>query len=102
MEDFEPEFQSVETFVQFLIDDERESFTHVELSALAARVRKSHQALKKELESWGLTLEVRQKERKTRGINSKDHDRWEACPTFSGSGWNQISGFAGQAANPWK
>lgn len=95
----EPEYASLDDFVQFCMDDDRGTFTHVELRALAVNTRKSGSKLRAELESFGLALETREVVKKTRGFTANPHDRWYgpgACPSHGGSGHEQIRGFAGQ------
>jgi len=97
--DTSPEYESIESFVDFLMEDERTSFNHDELGQLAYSLRRSLRELRHELEGWGLALEARPHERAVRGINSNPHDRWYgpgACRTHGGSGWEQITGFAGR------
>ena len=94
-----PEFQSIEAFVQECMDDERTSFTHEELGELAFNLQRSRNKIRAELEGYGLSLAVRAVEKRVRGFTSNPHDRWfgpGSSPTGGGSGWEQISGFAGR------
>lgn len=94
-----PEFESVEAFVEFLIDDEVEVFTAADLQTLSAATQTSIKRLRVELESWGLSLAPRASERRVRGFTANPHDRWYgpgSCKTHGGSGWEQIAGFAGR------
>jgi hypothetical protein len=94
-----PEYESVEALAQFLCDDDRTVFSHEDLSALNYRMRRTVQELRRELESYGLTLAVREPARRVRGVTSNSHDRWfgpGSCKSHGGSGHEQISGFAGQ------
>lgn len=93
------EFASVEAFVESLIDDERTVFTHQEMACLNRRLGVPVRTIRRELEGYGLTLALREKERHVRGFSSNPHDRWHgpgSCPTHGGSGWSQIMGMAGQ------
>lgn len=95
----EPEYASVEAFVQYCMDDERDSFTHVELRALALNARRSGSKIREELESFGMVLAHREPSRRTRGFTTSSLDRWYgpgACKTHGGSGYEQILGFAGR------
>ena len=95
----DPEFETVESLVEYLLDEERASFTWEELGALCFNLRKSHHAVRLELEGWGLCLEQRAHEKKFRGVSSSDSDRYwgpGSSPSCGGSGWEQISGFAGR------
>lgn len=83
-----PEYKSVEDFVQYLMDDERSEFSHEDLQALNYRTRQPVQKIRKELESYGLRLQERSPEKKPRGFQSPDHDRWYgpgSSPTHGGS-----------------
>lgn len=94
-----PEYESIEAFVEECLDDERDTFTHVDLGELAYALQMSRCKVRAELESFGLRLEERAKERRTRGFTTSSHDRWfgpGSCKTHGGSGWEQINGFAGQ------
>jgi hypothetical protein len=94
-----PEYKSVEDFVDYCMDDERTTFTHVELRALAFNARTSASKVRGELEGFGLKLEVREPAKAIRGFTANPHDRWYgkgACKSHGGSGWEQIAGFAGQ------
>jgi len=95
MED--PEFASVEDFVQFLLDDERDTYTHEELGALNFRTRMPIGAIRKELESYGLKLATREPEKQVRGFSSNSHDRWfgkGSLPTHGGAGIDASTGRA--------
>jgi hypothetical protein len=96
----DPEYQSVEAFVEYLIDVEGEVvFNHLQLGVLSDALGKTRKELCKELEGWGLSLVERAKEENFRTFSSNPHDRWYgpgASRTHGGSGWAQISGFAGQ------
>lgn len=51
------------------------------------------------VKGYGLRVGPRAVPREVRGYRSNSHDRWfgkGSCPTHGGSGWEQISGFAGQ------
>ena len=95
----EPEYSDLETFVQFCLDDDRDTFSHVELRALALNTKQSGNKLRKELEGFGLSLAAREVEKHARGFTANSHDRWHgpgACQSHGGSGWEQIQGFAGR------
>lgn len=93
----DPEHESIESFVEYLFDEDRSSYDYEDLKQLMGSLRRSAQVVREELCSWGLTLVERQKERKVRGLNSNNHDRWASSGCHGGSGYEQISGFAGKA-----
>jgi hypothetical protein len=86
-------------FVDFLLGDERTSFTFAEAEELAADLGYSlPTAVIHALKAAGLDMEERGVARRIRTISSNSNDRWYgpgSCPTHGGSGWEQISGFAG-------
>lgn len=94
-----PEFDSIEDFVQECMDDGRDTFDHEDLGELAFRLRRSRSVVRRDLESYGLKLAERPREKRVRGFGTSSHDRWfgpGSSPSHGGSGWEQISGFAGQ------
>jgi hypothetical protein len=92
----DPEYASVETFVQFCMDDDRDGFTHVELRALALNTKTSGSRVRAALEGYGLGLQAREVPKKTRGFTANSHDRWVNSGCHGGSGGDQILGFAGR------
>ena len=90
------EFSSVEALVEWLYDEEAEEFDHRHLLCLNVRLGRPLRALRRELEGYGLRLAKRPKERQARGFQSNPHNRWAGNPCAGGSGWEQITGFAGQ------
>lgn len=94
-----PEYASIEAFVEYCYEDERETFDHNDLGELAFRLKLSRCTVRKSLESYGLRLATRAPEKRVRGFTSNPHDRWYgpgSCPTHGGSGYEQINGFAGR------
>lgn len=95
-----PELESVESFGEFLLDDDRVEFTFEEAEALAEALGFSTAAsVIRSLKSYGFAMVPRQPERRVRGFHANNHDRWYgpgACRTYGGSGWEQIAGFGGQ------
>lgn len=91
-----PEFADFASFVEYLIEDDRSSYNHVELTALAENTQTLHQKLVKRLAVEGFELEKRAHEPRARGFKSNDHDRWIASPTHGGSGIDSRSGVNGE------
>jgi hypothetical protein len=94
-----PEHASVEDFVEYAMDDESSTFTHVDLGHIAARTRQSRCVVRKRLEGYGLSLELRDNEKRVRGFSTSSHDRWYgpgSSKSHGGSGHEQIAGFAGR------
>ena len=99
MSDVDYEYLSVEAFVEFCMDDERTTFTHVELGELAYATKTSRCKVRKELEGYGLTLEPRAALKRTRGFTTNSNDRFYGPGSekmHGGSGHEQIRGMAGQ------
>jgi len=90
----DPEYASIEAFVEYLCDDDREFFDHIDLQALNRSLRVPVHSIKKALFDWGFSLLVREKEREFRGFDSNDHNRWYGNPCGGGSGWDSIVGMA--------
>jgi len=93
----DPEFDSIETFVQHLLDDERETYTHEELTALNFRTHMPINAIRKELEGYGLTLANRPNVKRTRGFSTSSNDRWfgpGSAATHGGAGIDPQTGRA--------
>lgn len=91
-----PEYESIEAFVEYLLDDERFEYDHEDLQALSASLRLSSHKVRRELDSWGLTLKRRPHEQEVRGFSSWDENRWQGNPCGGGTGYEQIAGFAGK------
>lgn len=94
-----PEHASVEAFVDYLMADERESFTYMEADLVAKGLRVATYVVIENLQGYGFRYEGRASEKRVRGFKSNNHDRWYgpgACKSHGGSGWEQITGFAGQ------
>jgi len=71
-----PEYKSIEDFIQYKMDDEEYTFDHEDLMALNYRLQRPVREIRSELETFGLELEKRKLEEKSRGFTSPDHDRW--------------------------
>jgi len=94
-----PEYESIETFVEYVLDEDRTTFDHNDLGELAYGLQRSRCKVRAELEGYGLTLAPRAFEKRVRGFTTSSNDRFfgpGACKSHGGSGWEQISGFAGQ------
>lgn len=91
-EDDQPEFSSIEAFVQLKMDDGTETFTHLDLRELSYRLRRADiRNIRLELEGYGLRLVQRPHERRIRGFTTSSNDRWYgpgSCPTHGGSGFD--------------
>lgn len=92
-----PEYASIETFVQFCMDDERDHFGYEDLQCLNYRLHRPVSEIKEELQSYGLKLRLRATEKSVRGVRTSSHDRWfgpGSCKTHGGSGAAQILGWS--------
>jgi len=96
----EPEFASVEDFVQFMMDSDRDTFTTSELVKLHLYTGIYNTTLRIMLEGYGLNLKGVTPQRDVRTFSSNPHDRWYgpgSSPTHGGGGGDQITGIAGRA-----
>jgi hypothetical protein len=95
-----PELADVESYVSYLLDDDRTSFSYAEACQLADALGVHESAVIGEMKAYGLTYLGRPAApRRVRGVNTSSNDRWfgpGSSPSHGGSGWEQISGFAGQ------
>jgi hypothetical protein len=90
-----PEFKSVESFVEFCLDDDRTEFSHEDLTALNYRTHAPVAELRSQIEAYGLSLQARSVSRRTRGFKTSDNaGRWEGF-VGGGSGGDQIFGLIG-------
>lgn len=94
----QPEYQDIETFAQYLLDEERTSFLPGEAQRVAERMGKNTGEVQRELKSYGFTMDVPTR-CKVRGFTTSSNDRYFGPGSekmHGGSGWVQINGFATQ------
>lgn len=94
-----PEHEDVEAFVEYLMAEERTSFTFGEADLVAQAMTVATYKVIEGLKSFGFTYEGRSEPKKVRGFTTNSHDRWYgpgSSKTHGGSGHEQICGFAGQ------
>lgn len=92
------EYSTIEAFVEYCIDDERDFFTTADMQRLNRATQTRLQDVRRALEGYGLRFVPREPRRAVRGFSANSHDRWYgkgADRTYGGSGWEQIAGFAG-------
>jgi hypothetical protein len=98
-QDLCPEYESVETFAEFLMADDRESFTYMEADTIATGLKVATYVVIDGLKEYGFGYEGRTSEKRVRGFRSNSHDRWcgpGSMKSHGGSGHEQITGFGGQ------
>jgi hypothetical protein len=66
----------VEAFVEYLVAEERQVFTHEDLHALGFRLQRRVGDIRQELAGWGLTLAERIPPKRVRGFTTSSNDRW--------------------------
>lgn len=88
------EFTDVDTFAEYLLDDERTEFTHHEMACVNTRTGIPVGQIRQTLESYGFSLKRREREQNFRGFKSNPHDRWSAYPSHGGGGGGSIVGMA--------
>lgn len=94
-----PEHESIEAFTDFLLAEERASFSFDEAEVIARGLGVGPAQVIDELKSFGFAYLGRPIPRPVRGYRSNNHDRWYgpgSSKTHGGSGHEQIQGFAGQ------
>jgi len=89
-------YRTVEELATDIMDDDRTSFTFAEADELAETLGVLTAQVIRDLKAYGLTYDGRTTERKVRGFTTNSHDRWNGNPCSGGSGWEQVTGFAGQ------
>jgi len=99
-----PELASIEAFAEYLLEDDRDSFTLADCQALGASIHLSNSKIRAALEEYGFHYVKPEHGRSVRGFTSNSHDRWSgpgSCATHGGSGQTNISGFAGDPARSY-
>ena len=89
----------MERFVEFLLEEDRVTFTTAELVQLARCTGVYNSTLRFMLEEYGLTLQGPVRERNFATFGTNQHDRWtnsEARRMNGGGGGDSIIGFAGR------
>lgn len=95
----EPEFQSIESFVQFMIDEADDNgkvpqFTAEQTEKLSEKLKITIVEVVNQLKLFGLEPAPRSPVKNPRGYRSVEN-KWAQNPSFACSGQDQISGFAG-------
>jgi hypothetical protein len=91
-----PEYQSVESFAQYLLDDERTSFNLGEAHKVAKTVGVSNLTVVRELTEYGFTFLPPSAPKSVRGFTANNNNRWEGNPGAGGGGGDSLTGFAGR------
>lgn len=95
----EPEFESIDSFISFLNDEERKEYTKLEMQKLGLSLKKTDMAISKQLKERGFSIVQQVPVKKVRGFSTSSHDRWYgpgSCNSHGGSGAEQITGFSGK------
>jgi len=94
LDPLDDEFESVEVFAEWLLDCNREEFTHLELACLNFRTHRVTALIRQDLVGYGFRLKLREKEWVFRGFKSNSHNLYEGNPMCGGSGGASIYGMA--------
>ena len=97
-----PEYASIEAFLQFCEEDEKNTFTGREAQLVAAACRCSQSEVTQRLLAAGLRQKTFGNQSNVRGISSNPHgtNRWTGeGNTFTTPGTDSIVGFAGREGN---
>ncbi len=73
-----PEYASVESLVEDLIDNDEKEFTHNQMACVNYRTGATTATIKRELEARGLTLKLRVRERTMRTFSTNPYDRFSS------------------------
>jgi hypothetical protein len=94
-----PEYATVETFVQYLMDDERYTFLPGEAQVIAQNTKVSLAVVVKALKDWGFEQKFMEPQKNVRGFSSNPNGTFPfiANPTYTTPGGDNICGFAGVA-----
>jgi hypothetical protein len=93
-----PEFADVESFVQFLMDEDRTTFFPGEAQAVAIRLKKDQKDITEKLISFGFQPTTAPNRTPGRGILSNPNGTHPfQGTTFATSGSDNILGFAGRS-----
>lgn len=84
----EPEYESIEAFVEFLIDDERDTFTLADVQKLQVNLRRSPGKVIRDLEAFGLKYKGPTRQRTVRGFKSNPYTLYQGNPMAGGSGFD--------------
>ena len=98
-QDLCPEYESVEAFAEFLMADDRESFTYMEADLIGRGLKVATYVVIDGLKEYGFGYEGRASEKRVRGYRTSSLDRWYgpgSMKSHGGSGHEQICGFGGQ------
>lgn len=91
-----PEYASVEAFIESKFADEDFDVHVWEVTALSYATKTSAVKIRQRLSDEGFTMAKREKSDPRRGYTAWDNNRWAGNECAGGSGWEQVSGFAGQ------
>lgn len=92
-----PEYATPDTLAEYLMDDDRMEYTHIDLRALGLRTRQPLAALRSQLESYGLKLATREPPKRTRGFTTSSNDRWYGPGSIKSHGGSGIDTSTGRA-----
>jgi hypothetical protein len=92
-----PEYASVESFAEFLMDEDRKSFLPGEAQAVSISVNRKLADVMAELKSYGFTVGNNALQKTGRGFTSNPNGThpFQENPTFTTPGTSNILGFAG-------
>jgi hypothetical protein len=89
-----PEFASLDAFMEFLLEEDRDSFTFEEVTELNRVLQVPFASIRAQLQAVGFKYETRPKTKEFRTFSANSHNRWTGNPCGGGSGWESIIGMA--------
>ena len=90
---FEPEYSTLETFIEYLLQEGETQYSAEQLEKLSRYLKKSSLKVSRELKTYGLSCKPRDNEKIIRGYRSVEN-KWKDCPSSACSGGNAIIGIA--------
>jgi hypothetical protein len=88
-----PEYADIDAFAEYMMGEEMTEFSHEDLQALNYRTRTPVGQIRKELESYGFMLKHREPEKRTRGFQTNDNDRYYGPGSENSHGGSGFSNF---------
>ena len=87
---------AAEALVTEALDNEQGAVPFAAVEAAAGEIGAHPSALVRKVQQYGINVAERAVPKAVRGYTSNPNNRWAACPSHGGSGWEVISGFAGR------
>lgn len=93
------DLESIDSFVEAMHEDGEVDFDWRHLAVISFHTGWNRRYIREQLVGQGLRFNARPNARRIRTIGDNPNDRWYgpgSSPMHGGSGWEQVSGFAGR------